>query len=299
MQKRRDGPVNVADVSRWITLSWTPQGRGCGGDFGRWRLWFSSWSLDLMDFVYWFYIVICFLYELYVAFLHFWWTYELTRNLFTSGLGIRSHHRICQDQCRLSFLMANPSAPMVRLAIYCYLLLRYIAIWCFASVFQLWYWHDLTIWCCEKKSGKKLSPQCTVYSSKIASYDLAGMPPLWGGAKIKRWPLLGGQFWKLGTEVRFFGRVKQGETTWSLDFGRFEVGYSIDLDLWCSAGGEGTAMWAYPFLCLKTRGPARLAASHCLFLTSPVPGTVLSSKGEGARDVRWQKSHAFFRSCKQ
>jgi len=159
-------------------------------------------------------------------------------------------------------------------------------------------WFDnLMLW---KQIWKtKTSPQCTVYSVKIVSYDLAGMPPLWGGAKIKRWPLLGGQFWKLGTEVRFFGRVKQGETCWSLDFGRFEVGYSIDLDLWCSAGGEGTAMWAYPFLCLKTYDPARLAASHCLFLTSLVPGTVLSSKGEGARNVRWQKSHAFFRSCKQ
>lgn len=162
-----------------------------------------------MDFVYWFYIVICFLYKLYVAFLHFWWTYELTRNLFTSGLGIRSHHRICQDQCRLSFLMANPSAPMVRLAIYCYLLLRYIAIWCFALVFQLWYWHDLTIWCCEKNLEKNLhlNVQCTV--QRLCLTILRGMPPLWGGEKIKRW-----RCWGVG-----FGNLAQKSTSWKGEAG--------------------------------------------------------------------------------
>ena len=184
---------------------------------------------------------------------------------------------------------------LLSIAIYCYATSLYDVSHRFFNCDLTWF-DNLMLW--KKKSGKKPSPQCTVYSSKIVSYDLAGMPPLWGGAKIKRWPLLGGRFWKLGTEVHFlegWSRVKHVEAL-TLEDSRLGIQLIWTSDV--QQVGRGLLCGLIIF-CLKTYDPARLAASHCLFLTSPVPGTVLSSKGEGARDVRWQKSHAFFRSCKQ
>lgn len=183
----------------------------------------------------------------------------------------------------------------------CYLLLsiatlhRYMMFRIGFSTVVLTWFDNLMLW---KKSGEKPSPQCTVYSSKIVSYDLAGDASALGWWKNKTLTVLGGRFWKLGTEVHFlegWSRVKHVE---ALTLEDLRLGIQL---IWTSdvqQVGRGLLCGLIIF-CLKTYDPARLAASHCLFLTSLVPGTVLSSKGEGARHVRWQKSHAFFRSCKQ
>lgn len=77
----------------------------------------------------------------------------------------------------------------------CYLLLsiatlhRYMMFRIGFSTVVLTWFDNLMLW---KKSGEKPSPQCTVYSSKIVSYDLAGDASALGWWKNKTLTVVGG-----------------------------------------------------------------------------------------------------------